>query len=342
MGFDLRGAVQGAAYSNWFAQQARYRHRKEKEDRLKDERMEEMQRQGMAIDRFRAETTRIGNEQDAEAERKRVTAREAKLQWDKDTYDEQVKRDKLESDRTYQSRERAYGDADEDRDRGYKLDKLEHDRKVQKDADLKEWRTARTTIAAKQKEIQAPTTESGLITSYDEFYWDAWKEIKDENPNWSRLNDEKLRALTEQALDQADLRIKNFTDLYNAKIDAGKTLTAEGMLMSPEQYVDIQSLRGSFRQRLTHEGSPENKRLVSQRREVYSGILEKIRTDSTFPARYNAGELTEKEVEAIRAGGEARDEGIPPDYYENYLKIKANRDVKKVPVTGRNFSGNIR
>lgn len=314
--FDLRGAVQGAAYTNWYIQQAKYKQRKDKEEQMKQQRFEAMQQEGMAIQRYNAETGRIGNEQEAERSRQKVLAAEAKLTWDQDAYDARVKREELESNRSFLEQKQAYKDADEDRDRGYELDLGTLEYKKQREKNLNVNRRALTAIKAEasQKYPDMPSKVEGFFGLGSDMYKDLRQELLEHRAQWAGdIDYDDVDAIKPILWNELKTQLAGKVAQFNAIQEAREaTINPENMMGVPTlPRADVNQIIQVLQEQLNNPNSVFSEQIRQQdankeisesgfNRKEIQAERKKMQVDETIETRTAKGELTELEVIVIK------------------------------------------
>jgi hypothetical protein len=357
--------VQGAAYANFAMQQAKYKNRQDEQARVRQEQTMDMQKQRLAIERFRAETAHKFGLKEIEDRRKRVT---------RDEWAADEERARLSEQDMLRRQEREHGRAQE-RETGARTKRLDtaaetqltavnkrEDRKLDiaelRETRLKSQGDERNRIRGEQEASGAPEDKAGIAVAHDLAYQEAFEKIIATHPNWSRLSNEKLRVLTNQALDQADLRIATFVKLYNDKIDANRAVTADGILMPGGKHLSVASFRGDYRSALDTQGSLVSNRMAAKKSDVvYSEKYEQQYSREELRDAFDdlASPENEDKFNRLMDEGnlpsewEAAIETFASDLYDTYQmnlrekaarKLKADRRQHLIDTPGASRPGN--
>lgn len=316
MGFNIRGALQGGAYANFYMQKAKFDKRQEDIQAQRLERQEDMQRQKLAIDRFQAETTSKHRQAELDQRAKQLANQHTANMWQMDLTKAQNELDGvLEKQKTGRAIARdneqiRHNKATEDIARG------ETNRK----ATATEKREKRYVRVEEIKKVQRtnkyPTTPQGLAARHSDETSRQFKILVGSRHNFSGvLTQEEQDDLLRQAKEAADVIVGPMVKAYNDLVDVQQRSITAGNLNQPvPQRIDIDTLSQNTQQQVMDPSSVTGSNIQGSSgadeareilRELDSGGEETSR-------RFEQGLLAEEEVEAMRL--------LQPELYQGYME----------------------
>jgi len=342
MGFDMRGAVQGAAYANWFNQQARYRLRTEKQEMAKQARMEELQQQGLALERYKAETEDARGQERNRIERQKNLQMEIKNQMDRDRFEEEQKTHELARKGEQAKQQREGRDAFLDlvapnrpgTEGAADIETERHNRAMEEIyGDREAGRTTRAQATAAARKANAekdiPSSPGGVFTRTSDIVADVDELLMKEGraPWGGDYTYDDLLAYEDVLYEKVRKRAAPVVEAYNFEArlynDSLQDLPP-GSPAQPRELLDVDTIIDIVKGQSSNEETPIGRKLSSRRKQVMQGDY----TDDQMRGALNDMDTDpesaadpEKAKAKINTLTEQFNTGTLPDVYVVALKI---------------------